>query len=349
MPGFFHVNLAENNPTNNKIISWTRIHYTDPNESVDDRTVALEFNVGGWMRFSNRAYPYYNLTNKAPQTIVNTGWDPPGDDPQFPYINQMTYFDGQPLSSRDEDYQQIAVDFFADFVLSIYLVRRYYDVEPIPEVLEILDGNMPETPEDVAKIICANPALLRNIRFQEETFNPAMLSDGARQAILNLLESADTIESYLGSPEAFLLSSNVDLGENESQALVRAAKEKPDLVRAAFDSVELGRAKGDGNTYILLGINFETNTPDQQSLDWLIEQLGDFQRENGFTPSFGFFVTDAQTRHHVVLGPKVTEREIRYLTVFGHNLIDRREGGRIGRIYGDNKRPNNPDNPAQAE
>lgn len=344
MPGFFHVTLAEPNATNNRIVNWTR-----GKDGDNDRIVALNFNVGGWMRFSNQAFDENKLTNPATVTIVNTAWDPPGENPQFPYINQMTYFDGQPLSSREEDYQQIAVDFFADFVLSIYLVRRYYDVEPTSEVLKVLEGKMPESPEDVAKILCTNPALLRNIRFQEETFDSAMLSDGARQAILNLLESADTIESYLGSPEAFLLSSNVDLGENESQALVRAAKEKPDLVRAAFDGVELGRAKGDGNTYILLGINFETNTPDQQSLDWLIEQLGDFQRENGFTPSFGFFVTDAQTRHHVVLGPKVTEREIRYLTVFGHNFIDRREGGRIGRIYGDNKRPNNPDNPAQAE
>jgi hypothetical protein len=343
MPGFYVVDMdPKNNSTDRKIVYFTYNYDPDSDKEWDWR-VALDFNVGGYVRFSNSLFWGQSLTKAVP--MVSLRWDPPGDAQQPPFLSQHTYFDDQPLSSRDESYQETAVNFFADFVLSSYLSTRHYVVEPTESVLAALDGELPTTPEHVAQLAAADPDLLRYVRCSEQPFTPDQLSAGARQVCKDILEDAANLEDYLAEPEGYIEGLGDEITDAEREALIHAAHEKPALVRRAFDSVELGRAPGDHNTYILIGVNPETKLPDDDHLEWLFGQLGDFVEQNGFMPAFGPFVTEARQRAYVVLGPGTGQREHDYLTLFGHHLIDRRDGTPIGQIS--SQTPSGPADPVE--
>jgi hypothetical protein len=333
---------TENNRTDRKIVDFTYAYDQDPNKKKDVR-VALDFNVGGYVRFSNTLFWGQSLTEVM--KMVDVQWDPPGETPQVPFLSQHTYFDGQPLSSRDENYQETAVNFFADFVLSSDLTTRHYIVEPTESVLAALDGELPTTPEHVAQLAAADPDLLRYVRCSEQTFTPDQLSAGARQVCKGILEDAESLEGYLAEPEGHVDSLGDGVTDAEREALVNAAREKPALVRRAFDSVELGRAPGDGNTYILIGVDPETNLPSDDNLEWLFDQLRSFVEQNGFMPGFGPFVTEARQRAYVVLGPGTGQRERDYLALFGHRLVDRQDGAPIGQIS--SQTPSGPTDPME--
>lgn len=332
--GYYVAVMDENgNTTDGKIVRWTRLNSKEP--SPIDAIVAVDFNVGGYIRFSNALFP--GQAEPPPgakkKDFAVLHWDPPGDLEILPGPSQFTYFDDQPLSSRDEGYQATAVNWFAEFVLSPYLTTRHYVIDPTDDVIAALDGKLPKDTEDVSRLAATNPALLRHVSCHEQTFLPSQLSEGAREVIARLLEDGTSLQEYLKAPEAFIGSaSDQTLLPEEADALSRAANEKQDLIRRAFDSVELGRARGDGNTYILLGVDRKMNLPDQGALDWVLSELPAFVEENGYLPAFGPFVTEARMRYTVVLGPGVTEREEAYLRLFGHQVVDRRDGSSIGQV-----------------
>jgi hypothetical protein len=329
MPGGYYVVIMDEygNTTDGRIVRWTRDHGSDP--TPWDSIMAVDFNVGGWVRFSRALRPGHSEAEA--KNFVYLHWDPPGELDIVPGPSQFTYFDDQPLSSRDEGYQATAVNWFAEFVLSPYLTTRHYVVDPTDDVLAALDGNLPRDMSDVSRLAATNPELLRHVSCQEQAFLPSQLSQGAREVIARLLEDESSLQEYLEAPESFIgYASDQQPLPDEAEALSRAAREKQELIRRAFDSVELGRARGDGNTYILLGVDWEMNLPNQEALDWVLSELPAFVEENGYLPAFGPFVTEARMRYTVVLGPGVTEREEAFLRLFGHHIIDRRDGSSIG-------------------
>ncbi len=331
--GFYVVVLNPNgNATDRRIIDWTRQYDVNPGDRNDpDSVVAVDFNVGGYVRFSNSLFASQVFAADQPATKIQYAWDPPGDPRPQPGPSQHTTFDNRPLSSRDEVYQKTAVNWFADFVLSGYLQSRTYIIEPTPEVLAIFNGRFPQTSADVVELLNARPELLDKIRCLEPTFVPQQLSPAARQICLNLLDSATQLERYLENPQEFVREySDSTLHEVEAAAFVRAANEKRDLVVKAFDCVELGRAKGDSNTYILIGLDNERRLPNRRGLEWFAAQLELFVAANGFIPGFGWYVTEARMRYRVILGPGVTDREKTFLAFFGHEVIDRRQADDIG-------------------
>lgn len=335
MPGFYVVILNPGNSTDSRILQWTRKHGQNPNDT--DSNVAVNFQVGGWVQFSNSLF--YGQAQPQPWevvSLVSLQWDPPGELDQQPGPSQHTTFDNLPLAARDVGYQETAVNFFADFVLASYLTSRFYTVEPTPEVLAALDGRLPQTPEDISRIVCANPALLDRVTIKDAPFSADKLSPAARAAIKNWLENQESLNYYLDNPDALVERWGSELNPPEAEALLRAAREKPNVIRRAFDSIELGRSTiGDGNTYILTGVNPDTGQPDREGYDWVINQLDDLQERNGFTPAFGPFVTEARSRYYVVLDPDISRRERDFLALFGHTIIERRRGERIGRIVDD--------------
>ncbi len=336
MSGFYIVRLDPiGNTTDKKIWRYTKDKGVNPQDK--DATVAVDFQVGGYMRFSNSLFTDSTLLNPgatAPgavaPTFVSVQWDPPGDVGQEIGPSQHTYFDNQPLSSRSESYQETAIEWFADFVLAGYLRSRRYIVEPTTEVLAALDGQLPKGLEDIARLAKADPALLNYVQCYENEFSPEQLSPAAREAIQNLLEDQTSLNAYLGNAAKFVGRWGDQLPQAESQALIRAAADKPNLIRRAFDSVELGRARGDGNTYVLIGVDPTTNQPRREWLMWVVDQLSGFVTQNGFMPAFGCFVTEARMRYRVILGPGVTDREKDFLALFGHQIIDKSHEKTIG-------------------
>jgi hypothetical protein len=305
--------------TQQKIRIWT---------GDDDYILAVRYQVGGWTIFSNSLF----ADQPAESGIVRISYDPPGDiELPPPGPSQHTYFDEQSLSSRDEGYQTTAVNFFADYVLANYLRVRTYVVDPSSDVRDALDGRLPETRADIAKMIQKDDSLLDKVRCVEREFSPEQLSPGARQAIRSLLENRDSLESFLENPEKFIgeyqQSTEYPIKDEEADALVRAAREQPEVVAHVFDSVELGRSTiGDGNAYILIGIDEGTGLPNKEGMRWYLDQLDNFVELNGFVPGIGFYVTEASLRHSVILGPGVSDRAREYLKFIGHEIVDHREG-----------------------
>jgi hypothetical protein len=325
-------NINDAEATKRKIKGWT---------GDNDNVLAINYQIGGWAKFSNTVFK--ELGQKESDPVVNIAYDPPGQiEERERGFSQHTHFDNISLSSReDPQYEQIAVDFFGDFVLSAYLRPLQYNVEPTLEVQEALGGAgyFPKSVEDIARMLQVNPNLLANVQCVPGDFDPKQLSPTTRMACLLVLEDQEGLASFLESPETTIRNAEsltaLPCPEKEINALIQAANEKPDVIRSAFDSVALGRARGDGNTYILLGINLATGLPDKDWFDWIIGQLDQVVQINGFLPVFGYYVTAARSHHTVVLGPGVTEREKEFLTFFGHKIIDRRNGEAIGKIDSD--------------
>lgn len=303
--------------TRRKICEWT---------GDTDNILAIAYQVGGWTTFSNTVFSEQALTEP-----VGIAWDPPGDVPRpLRGPSQHTYFDGRPLSSRDTAYQQLAVNWFADFVLGGYLRPKRFMVEPTLNVVSALKGQLPQSLKDIAALAQADPSLLNKVHCVEGDFDPRQLSPAARQVCRAQLEDEKSLAQFLEAPEAFIAQVEKNQGtsvtEPEKQALLSAAKEKPDLVRSAFDSVELGRARGDENTYVLIGVDPQSGQPDPKGFEWITGQLAQFAKLNGFFPAFGWFVTEACLRYRVILGPGTTQREQTFLQVFGHEIIDMSDG-----------------------
>jgi hypothetical protein len=351
------------NSTDNMIVTWTRQHSGSPFDL--DSVVAIDFNVGGYVRFSNSLFsgqvdPNPNQKPEDRPALASISWDPPGEEPVPRGPSQHTQFDGGRLSARDEGYQLTAVDWFVDFALSSYLTRRHYFVDPTEEVMALMgeinpedESRLPKTPDDIMALVQRAPHLINSIRCDDETFTPDLISPALRQVCRNLLDSQDSVTRYVKTDATGRqgLISEWEAGaeggrltEREVAALTRAAEEKPDLLLRAQDSVELGRARGDENTYILIGTNVDPdlNLPVPEGVSeqfaawyWVMDQLDDFVEANGFVPAFGPYVTEARMRYRVVLGPGTGERERNFLQFYGHDLIDRTQGGPIGRLDGD--------------
>jgi hypothetical protein len=334
--GYYIVKLdQQNSATDRKIVEWTRRNGT-VQDDPRDVTVAVRCQWGGWVTFSNSVFQGQVIQRGSQvPSFVNLQWDPPGDDPLVAGPSQHTYFDNQPLSSRDEGYQQTVVNCFAHFVLANYLSARYYIIEPIPDIVAMFDDHVPSTEEDVVRLICQRPDLMPYVRIHDEVFSADQLSPAARQFCIAVLESRESLENYLNNPAGFMEGLQADMKPLEVEVFQRAAKEKADAVLRAFDNAELGRARGDGNTYILMAVDLDKNLPDPRSLEWTLNQLPIFVEQNGFLPAFGCFVTQAQLNFHVVLAPNVGDRERDFLMFYGSRIIDRRDGNPIGRI-GDN-------------
>ena len=179
--------------------------------------------------------------------------------------------------------------------------------------------------------MASNPSLLASVQRIPSPFQPAQLSPGTRTVIRALLEDELTLEAYLANSEAFvdsvLQGQEEPIDEAERAALIQAAADKPDLITNTFDSVSLGRSQqGDGNTYILIGTDPETNLLSSAGLEWYQANIEAFVALNGFLPAFGHYVTEASLRYRVIAGPDVSPRAMRYLTFGGNVVVDRRDG-----------------------
>jgi len=290
-----------------------------------DNVVNVYYNLGHFIHFSE------TVVSPAGSTVA-ISYDPPGEADE-PVLGpcQQTAFDGILLSERGERYRHLAVNWFAFHVLGRYIRSQKFILDPTVEVQElakeVLGGRLPRGVEDIASLICDDPNLLHRIQCVRGDFDPEQLSPAAREACLGLLEDVGGLEGYLSDPERFIRKWAGGMTPEEREALVRVAREQPALVRNAFDSVELGGARGDGNTYILIGLDRKRNLPDQKGWEWLGSQMEGFVARNGFLPSCGYYVTEAQSCQRIILGPGVTDRERDFLQFSGHELIDKRDGG----------------------
>ena len=295
-----------------------------------DGVLAVKYNFGGWVTFSNTLF----AEQQNEQVLIS--YDPPGDfirPPSGP--SQHTNFDDVPFSERDPGYQEAAINFFAELVLAPYLQTHTYIVEPNAPVVEALSGRLPQTLDDIRELVANNPDLLPSIQRISPPFQSNSLSASARAVIRALLEDESSLESYLGDSAGFvdyvLEGQEAPIGEAEREALIQAAADKPDLITNTFDSVALGRAQqGDGNTFILIGTDPETNLPSNAGLAWYQTYIADFVAQNGFLPGFGHYVTEASLCYRVIAGPDVSSRAMRYLTFGGNVVVDRRDGQSFG-------------------
>ncbi len=353
--GFSIANIADAKATHNRIIQWI-------NEN-GDRVVAIDYNLGRYISFKDR-----NFAGQIEPTEPAGGWvavayDPPAEGLVAQRNEGVhTNFDDHPLSSRSAHYQQLAVDYFADFVLSQDLRPRGYIVTPTNEVTRILGGKLPTNAKDLVTLISNGAPFLDLVQCVEGEFDPRTLSLDSRKVIRALLEDSEQVSSYLREPRAFIErvldysppSQETDTGkrqelnslafrhegtprpglqerltEREAAALLRGAQERPEMVRMAFDAVELGGAGqtySDNDTYVLVGADSKTGRPDPAALTWFVSQLPRFVELNGFVPGFGVYVTEARSRTRIVLGPGVTERTHRFLQLHGHQLVDMTDG-----------------------
>ncbi|HRQ40095.1 MAG TPA: hypothetical protein PLD25_19470 [Chloroflexota bacterium] len=330
MSGLYVVVLDRyGNKTDRRIVDWTRQHGANPHDF--DNIVAVDFNLGGFIRFSNSLEGKVAKNDpNAPINITST-WDP-ANDPQPPRGgSQHTAFDDQPLSSRDEGYQATAVNWFVEFVLSNYLQARTIQIDPTPEVMARLGDRTPEAVAEITALLCDNPNLINNIQITSHSFVPEQISPAVKELSAAILENKEQVAAYLAAPESYVDQyGRDDLSDLERRAFVSAAQDKGDLVRHAFDCVELGRGRGDGNVYVLIGWEEGGTMPDPNGLDWFGNELPGFVANNNFVPGFGWYVTEARMRYHVILGPGVTDRDRDFLAFFGHRLVDRRDGQEIG-------------------
>lgn len=330
MSGLYTVVLDKyGNKTDRKIVDWTRWHGNNPADT--DSIVAVDFNIGGFVRFSNSLIGgiYNNVVDKP--IAISSTWDPVNDPAPPRGFSQHTTFDEESLSSRDAGYQATAVNWFIEFVLSGYLQFRAIQLDPTPVVMARLGERTPETVEEIVALLCDHPQLIDNIRITESTFVPEQISPAVKMLAARILENKDEMQAYLAAPESYVDGyGRDDLSDLERRAFVSAAHDKAVLVRHAFDCVELGRGPGDGNVFVLIGWEADRKLPSQDGLDWFRRELPDFVAENGFVPGFGWYITEARMRYHVILGPGVTDRERDFLAFFGHRVIERREGQEIG-------------------
>lgn len=320
-------NISNADSTRNKIKTWT---------GDVDNIVAINYQVGHWTTFSNTVFKHLGQTDAAP--IVNIAYDPPGEEllpTRGP--SQHTYFENETVDfDENPQYGETAVNYFASLVLADYLQTVRFIVKPTQDVQAALGGpgNFPYKLEDIARMVQKDPKLLEKVERVEETFTPQSLSAAARYACRLLLHSRADVNAFLEDPEKILSQAEAETGEKlteaERNAFVQARDEQPDVIRYAFDHVELGQAPGDGNTYILIGVDPELKRPRAEWAQWATDQLEICYELNGFWPAYGPFVTEAHGRFRVVLGPGVTEREIGYLQFAGIELIDRTDGADIG-------------------
>jgi hypothetical protein len=300
-----------------KIKTWTG--------SIEDDRYAVAFQVGGWVIFSNSVFRS-TVDGQVVTPEVYDSWDPPTDNPRLDPSgrSQHTYFDNGQLSQRDPAYRRIAVNFFVDYALSSYLRQRKFVVEPTERTRDILSGRLPETQAEIAKLICKDPNVLDHIEFVDADLDPEQISLATRQVCEQILESPQATAAFVNNSEAFLKEyapSGKELPTLEAQALLNAAREKPELVRNAADCVELGASKGDGNVYILIGVDPATSRPKREWIDWALTEADAHFAKTGSWPAFGHFITDARLRYHVVLGPGTGERERRFLEFAGNVIL----------------------------
>jgi hypothetical protein len=353
--GFKIVRLDPNgNPTDGVIVNYTKSKF---NPSDPDSVVVVDFNLGGYIRFSNSiallggAEP---APGTQPETLTTVRWDPPGETRPRRGFSQATTFGTEQffLSSRDEGYQRMVVDWFIFYVLGSYLTPRHYFIDPTPDVLETMSKIDPERPpeseQDIMAILQIRPDLIRSITCVEETFNLQAVSPALRGVVRHLLENRGMLEEYMATSDegrnslidGWQESSEAgELTAGERFALLQAAVDRRELMGSAYDHIELGRGPGDENTYILIGNNFGPDlqlfggTPARfDAWRWVVEQLEEFETLNGFIPAFGPYVTEARMRYRVIIGPGVSDREVEFLRFHGHELIDRRDGSDIGKL-----------------
>lgn len=329
MSGLYTVVLDEHgNSTDRKIVNWTRNHGRNPQDT--DNIVAVDFNLGGYIRFSNSLEGRVSYNDPASPITISAVWDPPGDPAPPRGYSQHTAFDDQPLSKRDEGYRETAVNWFVEFVLDNYLSFRALYLDPIPEVMAALSGRTPQTVAEVTDLLCRNPALIDHIQLIGQTFVPEQVSPAVRQLTADILEDRRQLMTYLDQPEGYVAQRGTELSDLEKRAFIRAARDKRDLIGHAFDCVELGRGRGDGNLYVLIGWAADGQLPHEGGVAWFWSQLPQFVADNQFVPGFGWYITEARMRYHIILGPGVTDREREFLRFFGHHIIDRRDGQEIG-------------------
>lgn len=286
----------------------------------DDYIVQVSYSLGSYIRFQRDLYV---------ESAISIGYDPPAENRTARLgPGQEKNFDNRPLSQRSPSYQRLAVNWFATTLLSRYLRKRKFLLDPTEAVTKVafamFVNRYPETEAEFAQLVCQFPEALQRVQVSDAGFSADRLSDGARAAILALLEDQDRLAQYLREPRSFLESYAQGAQPEEIAALTALSEEQPALVENAFDQVELGGSAGDGNTYILLGM--QGDQPSVDNLEWLKSGIGQFVEKNGFAPSVGWYLTAAQACHRVILGPGVSDRDRRFLEFMGHEIIDRRDG-----------------------
>jgi hypothetical protein len=346
--GFKVVRLDPEDALAQRILEWTRTKQPDPLNNPDN-VVAVEFQVGGHVRFSNTlmgyADPAPNTSQANRPSIFDVQWDPPNETRPRRGLSQHTYFVDElaPASpgdrhfslakSTDEGYPFTAVNFFVETVLASYLTRRRYVVAPSPDVLRVLDGRAPANLAEIASLVRANPEFLNAIQVEEETLTHEWITPALRDFCLALLDNAAALQRYLEAGQTRSLPpypGAEQLTTLEKEACLRAALEKRELILDTFNYLELGRAPGDDDTYILVGVDRAHHAPDPRGMQWLWEQLRTLAaHEKSFTPAFGCLVTEARARYRVITGPGVTQREFEFLAFAGHELLDCRDGQSI--------------------
>lgn len=291
-----------------------------------DSILAVRYRFSNWVTFSD------TLFQEQQNQPVYITYDPPGDfvRPE-PGPSQHVTFDGVPLSKRDEAYQEAAVNFFAENILALYLRPVSYFVQADADVSTALDGRFPKSVEDIAQLVCANPALLNKVERVSGEFDSNTLAQATRMLIRHIIENYESAIEFVNAPEEFIKRLELsEIPDREYNALLRAAAEKQDQIVHTVNDIELGASSkiGDGNTYILIGFDRETMQPDKEGLKWYIDNIRSFVNQNGSFPAFGYYITEALLRYNVIVGPGVSQREVDYLIFQGHVVSDYRDVSR---------------------
>ena len=173
-----------------------------------DNIVAISFNVGRCISFSNRVQTF--LGEEAPDPSMppggwpNIAYDPPGETtPPRPGLGPHTTFDNLPLDSRPESYQSAAVEWFIEYALADYLRPVNYIVEPTTDVLAALGGELPHNKTDVAKL-ASDPNLLRHVQIVWGDFQPDQVSAALTQFCRLALNDQGRLEAFLQKTDSFI-------------------------------------------------------------------------------------------------------------------------------------------------
>ena len=170
--------------------------------------------------------------------------------------------------------------------------------------------------------------------FQNEDLNTddSNVRDDLRQTVVAILDDKAPLERYLDNPELFLSEVEQTLGVTlspEERVKFTEATSKRNAIYSLFEYGQLGESAGDGDSYILIGTNGQTNTPSIETMTWLQQFLAEFVERFGFLPAYGSYVTEAVLRKRVIMGPDVTEREKGYIEDHVYDHHDYRNGRQI--------------------
>lgn len=165
MSGLYTIVLDKSgNSTDRKIVDWTRWH--GANTADTDSILAVDFNLGGFVRFSNSMEGRVSRNDpNAPINILRPGI------PLMIRSHRVVSVSTPGLTNSHyrtvmKDTGQRQWNWFIEFVLSGYLQFRAIKLDPTPEVMARLGSRTPETVEEIIGLLRDNPSLIDNVQIK---------------------------------------------------------------------------------------------------------------------------------------------------------------------------------------